>query len=188
MFTLKSEDISEEGLTLNWDEQQDSLQGYLSHLSSIDFRFESPLHGEATIKRIGASYLLHGTVQTLLRVKCVRCLKEFLYPLSSAYDLTLHPSREEAFGKTGEEETEVVGEDMEASFFEKGEIHLSEIACEQIFLEVPYQPLCRENCKGLCPQCGQDRNVAPCHCSSDEQGSGFSVLRKLKLGLPEKGR
>ncbi len=70
---------------------------------------------------------------------------------------------------------------MESNFFEGGEIHLSEVACEQIFLEIPYQPLCSENCKGLCPQCGQDRNLSPCGCNQEDWEAGFSVLRKLKL-------
>ena len=58
-------------------------------------------------------------------------------------------------------------------FFEGGEIHLSEIACEQIFLEIPYQPLCQEDCKGLCPQCGRDLNLSSAIASrrSGDRGS-----------------
>ncbi len=76
---------------------------------------------------------------------------------------------------------------MESIFFEGGEIHLSEIACEQIFLEIPYQPLCREDCKGLCPQCGRDLNLSPCDCVREEWGSGFTALQKMKLD-PSGGR
>jgi uncharacterized protein len=107
----------------------------------------------------------------------VRCLKEFSYPLSSTFELTLHPLK----GASFEEETELEAGEMELSFFEGGEIHLSEIACEQIFLEIPYQPLCREECKGLCPVCGKDLNLSSCECVKEEFVSGFSVLKKLKL-------
>jgi uncharacterized protein len=104
-------------------------------------------------------------------------LKEFTYPLANEFDLTLHPSKE----APSEEETELGREEMESSFFEGGEIHLSEIACEQVFLEIPYQPLCQEGCKGLCSICGKDLNLSPCGCVKEEFPSGFSDLKKLKL-------
>jgi len=177
MFVLKLEDIPEEGLLLNWEEQRDSLLDYLSHFSSIDFDFEASLQGDAKIKKMGKSYLIQGTVQTLLRLRCVRCLREFTHPLSSTFDLTLHPMKETNIG----EEVELGEEDIKSSCFEGREIHLSEIACEQIFLEVPFQPLCMENCKGLCPKCGRDLNLSSCDCHKEEWEAGFSVLRKMKL-------
>ena len=177
MYTLKLEDIPEEGLKLSWEEQQDSLVAYLNHLSSIDFEFRTPLHAEAMIRKMGKSYLIEGGVQTLLRLHCVRCLKEFDYPLFSAFDLSLHPLKE----ATRDEEVELGEEDLKSSFFEGGEIHLSEIACEQVLLEIPYKPLCMEECKGLCPKCGRDLNVSPCDCTREDWEKGFSVLRKLKL-------
>jgi len=177
MFTVKLDDIPEEGLNLNWEEQRDSLVTYLRHRSSIDFDFETPLHAEARITRTGKAYLIQGSLQTLLRLRCARCLEEFPYPLSSAFDLSLHSAK----GTSFEEEVELDAEDMESNFFEGGEIHLSEVACEQIFLEIPFQPLCSEDCKGLCPQCGRDRNLSSCDCSQEDWEAGFSVLRKLKL-------
>jgi len=107
----------------------------------------------------------------------VRGLKEFSCPLSSNFELNLHPLKESYF----EEETELDVDEMESNFFEGGEIHLSEIACEQIFLEIPYQPLCNEECKGLCPVCGKDLNFSSCECAKEEFVSGFSVLKKLKI-------
>jgi uncharacterized protein len=177
MFTLKLEDIPEEGLKLNWEEEQGSLQDYVSRLSSIDFDFEGSLRAEATIQKMGKSYLILGSVKTVLQLRCARCLKDFSYPLSSSLDLTLHPLKSESSG----EEVELGEEDLKSNFFEGGEIHLSEVACEQIFLEVPYQPLCREECKGLCPKCGQDLNLSPCNCKPEDLGAGFSALRNLKL-------
>ena len=177
MLTLKLDEIPEEGLVLRWDEEVSSLATYLKGLSTIDFDFEIPLQSEVKIKRAGRSVLITGKVQTTLRLQCVRCLKEFSYPLSTTFELTLHPLEE----ASSEEETELGSEEMEASFFEGGEIHLSEIACEQIFLEIPYQPLCQQGCKGLCPVCGKDLNLSPCECVKEEWTSGFSALKNLKL-------
>jgi len=177
MFALKVDEIPEEGLDLKWTEEKATLLAYLKDLSRIDFDFETPVQSEVKIRKVGRSVLITGEVQTTLRLQCVRCLKEFSYPFSTTFELTLHPLKE----APGAEETELGSEEMEASFFEGGEIHLSEIACEQIFLEIPYQPLCQERCKGLCPSCGQDLNLSSCGCVKEELTSSFSVLKKLKL-------
>ena len=179
MFTVKIEDIPEEGLTVDWEEQPDSLLACLNRDTTLDFSFETPLHGEAWIKRTGKSYLVRGKVQVILGLRCARCLKEFTHPLSSAFDLTLHPVR----GAVGQGEVELEDEDMEKIYVEGGEIHLSEMAYEQIFLDVPYQPLCREDCKGLCPRCGRDLNQSLCGCAKEEVESGFSGLQKMKRDL-----
>ncbi len=177
MFTLKLDEIPEEGLDLKWKEERDTLLAYVKNLSGIDFDFETPLKAEAKIQKAGRSVLIKGKVEVTLRFQCVRCLKEFSYPLTTTFELTLHPLKE----APSEEETELQSEEMEASFFEGGEIHLSEIACEQIFLDIPSQPVCQENCKGLCPVCGKDLNVSSCECAKEELGTGFSELKKLKL-------
>ncbi len=177
MFTLKFDEIPEEGLDLNWKEEKASLLAYMEGLSGIDFDFETPVQAEAKIRRTGRSVLIIGKVETTLRLQCARCLKEFSSPLSTTFDLTLQPVKE----APSDEDIELGSEEMESSFFEGGEIHLSEIACEQIFLELPYQPLCQEGCRGLCPTCGTDLNLSPCECVKEEFPSGFSGLKKLKL-------
>ena len=177
MFTWKLDEIPDEGLNLQWTEERTSLLAYLKNLSQIDFDFESPLLSEVKIWKANQSVLMKGKVETNLRLQCVRCLREFSYPLSSTFELTLHPIKEAALG----EETELETDEMESSFFEGGEVHLSEIACEQIFLEIPYQPLCQEDCKGLCPVCGKDLNLSACECTKEEFGTGFSALKKLKI-------
>jgi uncharacterized protein len=177
MLTLKLDEIPEEGLNLKWKEDGVSLLAYLENLSKVDFDFETPLQSEVQIHKVGRSVLIKGSVQTHLRLQCVRCLKEFSYPLSSIFELTLYPLKGTAFA----EETELGEKEIESSFFQEGEINLSEIACEQIFLEIPYQPLCHEGCKGLCSVCGQDLNLSSCKCVKDEFGSSFAALNKLKL-------
>ena len=177
MFTLKIDDIPVEGLNLKWTEERSSLLTYLGNFSQIDFGFEGPLESEAKVWKAGRSVLINGQVQTTLQLQCVRCLKEFSYPISSTFELTLLPLKEASSG----EESELGEEDMESNFYQGGEIHLSEIACEQIFLEIPFKPLCQEDCKGLCPTCGKDLNLTSCNCAKEEFVSSFSALQKLKL-------
>jgi uncharacterized protein len=177
MYSLEIDEITDGGLQLAWDEEVPSLMSYLASLSIIDFAFEQPLHTETRVTKIGQSICLTGNVKTTLRLTCVRCLNDFNFPISSSFDLTLSPLKK----APAEEEVELKEEDMESNFFEGGEIHLSEIACEQVFLEIPYKPLCREDCRGLCPVCGKDLNLSTCHCVSEDSGSAFSALKNLKL-------
>lgn len=177
MLTVQLDDIPPEGLSLTWVEEKASLSTYIETFAHIDFDFDSPLQGEARIDKAGQSVLIQGKVQASLRFRCVRCLREFSYPLSSTFEVTLHPLKKSSL----QEEAELSPEDMESSFFEGEEIHLSEIACEQIFLDIPYQPLCQEACKGLCPVCGKDLNLGSCSCAKEEVPSSFAALQKLKL-------
>jgi uncharacterized protein len=177
MLSLKLDEIPDEGLDLKWKEEPAVLSEYIGDFSEVDFTFESPLQSEAEIRRVNQSVLIKGGVQTILRLQCVRCLKEFSYPLASGYELTLHPFNEEKV----EEELDLSRQEMETNFLRGEEIHLSEIACEQVFLEIPFQPLCHEGCKGLCPHCGSDLNLSTCGCVREEFESGFSVLKKLKI-------
>lgn len=177
MFTLKIDDIPDEGITLSWREEPLTLSTYLKSLSHIDFSFEDSLQSEASLRKAGQTILIKGHIQTLIRLQCVRCLKDFLYPINAAFDLTLHPLKGIIFS----EEKELSNEEMELDFFEGGEIHLSEIACEQVFLEIPIKPLCEETCKGLCPVCGKNLNLSSCTCLREEWNSPFSALQGLKL-------
>ena len=70
---------------------------------------------------------------------------------------------------------------MVVAFYDKDRIDLGEIVREQILLEVPLRRLCREDCRGLCPSCGVNRNTEACDCqprsrSADER---LAPLRKL---------
>jgi uncharacterized protein len=179
MFTLDVDRITEEGLTVDWKEEPGVLSSYLGNFSQIDFHFETALDATATVWKVGQSIMVKGSLRAQLRLQCVRCLEEFSYPLSSTFEVALFPAKEASFEE--EEEVELVEDEMESNFYEGGEIHLSEIACEQIFLEIPYQPVCHEDCKGLCPVCGKDLNRAPCNCRREEFETGFAVLKKLKL-------
>ena len=104
-------------------------------------------------------------------------MNDFSFPISSSFELTLSPLKK----APAEEELELREDDIESNFFEEGQIHLSEIACEQVFLEIPYKPLCGEECRGLCPVCGKDLNLSACHCVPEDSESAFSALKHLKL-------
>ena len=66
---------------------------------------------------------------------------------------------------------------------EGGRAELDVIASEQIYLNLPLKPLCREDCQGLCPTCGANRNRLKCGCRSEELDPRLAPLLELKKKL-----
>lgn len=73
------------------------------------------------------------------------------------------------------------GQDLDITYISGDTIDLADVVAEQLRLTIPFQPLCKEDCKGMCPQCGADWNVGRCACAKISQENPFSVLKKLKL-------
>jgi uncharacterized protein len=58
---------------------------------------------------------------------------------------------------------------------------VTRLVYEQVFLALPTRPLCDEECRGLCPQCGVNRNAGQCSCTVDAGDPRLAVLRGLKI-------
>src|SRR5262249_1693731 len=75
-----------------------------------------------------------------------------------------------------------LAEELETGWYRGGEIDLSGFVHELICLALPVKPLCREECAGLCPRCGVDRNAGACGCPEPAGDSPFAVLKALRDG------
>ncbi len=110
-----------------------------------------------------------GKLRTTLMLACVRCLEEYEVPIDSHFDLVLFPAAE-----LTEADSEVKAEEIEYIFYEGNKIDLAKILSEQINLSLPFNPVCREVCRGLCSNCGANLNEGDCRC--DHSGSDISLL------------
>jgi uncharacterized protein len=79
----------------------------------------------------------------------------------------------------GEEEREIQEDDFEISYYRDDQIDLNELLREQFYLALPMKPLCSEECKGLCPQCGINRNTATCACATEWEDPRLAALRGI---------
>jgi len=82
-----------------------------------------------------------------------------------------------------EDEVELSPDDMEIGFLREEAVEVEEILKERIWLSIPMKPLCKEDCKGLCPTCGKDLNEGECDCPKEAIDPRFAVLKDLKLSL-----
>ena len=73
------------------------------------------------------------------------------------------------------------GQDLDITYLSQDFIDLADVLTEQLQLQVPFQPLCKESCKGVCTQCGADLNVGRCACAKITKATPFSVLKDFKV-------
>lgn len=122
--------------------------------------------------RVRAS--LHGEFELL----CARCLTPVPTPLEASFDLIFRPGGIDA--EVGEH---AISEDeTEIGYYEKSGLPLEDVVREQVLLTLPGRVLCREDCKGLCPRCGADRNADDCGCEQTATDPRWQALAGLTTG------
>jgi uncharacterized protein len=120
-------------------------------------------------------YRVTGRVAVALELTCGRCLEPFTLPVTSEFDLRYVPRVENA----GEGEREVDEDDLTTAFYSDNRIDVSELIVEQLHLALPMKPLCSDDCKGLCPQCGTNLNASTCDCGKQWTDPRLAALRNL---------
>ena len=123
-------------------------------------------------------YRLAGHLSGELELSCGRCLEPFRLPVSSDFDLRYVPRTE----NTGEGEEEVEEDDLSTAYYDNDEIDLRALIMEQFQRALPMKPLCREDCRGLCPNCGTNLNVGTCTCDTKGSDPRFEALKQLNRG------
>jgi uncharacterized protein len=144
-------------LTLNVDAGPECLTDL-----EIDF-----LRGSIRVTRIQGGLLAQGTIESQLSQECVRCLEPFELPIT----LEL----EETFRLPG------TGRQLDTTYAvsEGGWLDLTPVLREQSWLAIPMKPLCKPDCKGLCPQCGVNLNLESCACEKAHIDPRLEVLKDL---------
>ena len=113
--------------------------------------------------------------RTQVHLTCGRCLKDFDQGVNVDFLVQFEEKPEKAtlHGADPDDPEENV------AFFVDEEMLLGEELRQELELQVPYRPLCKTDCAGLCPRCGADLNSGPCGCDLSPQNSPFAKLRGL---------
>ncbi|MFQ6091916.1 MAG: DUF177 domain-containing protein [bacterium] len=126
----------------------------------------------AGVTKRGTHFMLRGEVLCTLNMECSRCLEPFQYPLRAPLEAVYTLAGEG--GNHGEE-----GEFIRISHADQS-VDLIEMVREAILLAGPFKPLCREECKGLCPRCGTNLNRGQCDCITRRTDPRWAVLKSLR--------
>ena len=128
------------------------------------------------VARSGQEVRLRGTVTARAEVECDRCLKTVDVPIETQFDVTYIPTVDYESAATAE----LQEEDLSVSVFDGEAIDIDDLVREQVLLALPPRMLCGEECKGLCPVCGADRNQTECACAPTEIDPRWAGLAGLK--------
>ena len=162
--------------------KQDFQPGAIEFL--LDLRQVSPLHAEGRAEVIVEhrghkqnvdDIRLVGKLDTNMQVGCARCLEPVRYAVNRAFDLLYRPLGADRQA----EEVSITEADTEIGYYEGEGLLLEDVLREQVLLASPVKLVCREDCKGLCPQCGANLNQETCNCRqlSDPRWAALSELR-----------
>ncbi len=154
----------------------------------------SPVSFTGRLERADPGFVLGGRIAFSGAVACARCLASVPFVRNEKASWTFLPAHEKpaekakpgkaakpARGaeKNGDEDgDELQAGDLDVAYYDDLVVAFDHFIEEQLQLELPMKALCRDNCKGLCPQCGADRNAAPCTCAPppDERWKSLKTL------------
>jgi uncharacterized protein len=118
---------------------------------------------------------LNGLVVARMQLECDRCLKFVELPVDSRFKLEyVTPEDYQA-----QQAVELTEEDLDLSIYDGEVVDIDELVTEELLLTVPDHVLCKDDCKGICPQCGVDRNSVDCECQTAEVDPRWAGLKEL---------
>ena len=163
--------IPDEGLTLSFQEDAVVLE-----LSLSGARFIQPVAVDLLLTKAGDAVAVTGRLTLSVLFECVGCLREFLasfeIPVAAQY-VPGSPSL-----VAGEHVMPV--EEAENYYYRDDVIELDDLVREEVLLAMPYKPLCKPDCRGLCPQCGRDLNTETCQCAPPPDPRLAALCQYLK--------
>ena len=122
---------------------------------------------------------LVGSVAARLEFSCARCLDPAAHAIRKSFDLIYRPQGVDRRAN----EVSVSEAETEIGYYQGEGLLLEDALREQVLLDTPVRALCREECKGLCPQCGRNLNLDQCHCEPPVSDPRWEALGDIKKKL-----
>jgi uncharacterized protein len=134
------------------------------------------LHEHRGPKDIVADIRLRGQFQGKFEIPCARCVEPVEVPLGAEFDLIFRPAEADSEAP----ERSITAPETEIGYYQGDSLLLEDVLREQVLLSLPVRTLCKLDCKGLCPRCGQNRNSQPCHCDEGPSDPRWEALAGLR--------
>jgi uncharacterized protein len=140
-----------------------------------EYETTEPVRGHVKLTRTNQGVLVEARLATTVRLECSRCLEEVVAPLRVYVHEEFLPTVDVVTGLP----LELPPESEAFAIDEHHILDLGEAVRQYALLEIPLQPLCRAECAGLCPNCGQNLNTGRCDCPAEPVGSQMAMLGQL---------
>ncbi len=122
---------------------------------------------------------LRGKLSAQLELQCARCLEPVPQDVKREFELLYRPLGVDA----GRDELSVTDAEAEIGYYQGDGLLLEDVLREQVLLALPLKVTCREDCKGLCPQCGKNLNQEQCSCSTETEDPRWAALKEVRSKL-----
>jgi len=149
-----------------------------SLVAQQDFSVKEPFSAYCTLKRKGDNKVeMQGRLQTRLSLTCDRCLGSYDVDVDTELLILFEMESTESWQV---KELERTLSDLDSIILDEPVVDLDDVLRQQLYLSLPLKRLCSEQCKGLCVQCGINRNLAECNCANEKPLGSFGALAQLK--------
>jgi uncharacterized protein len=135
----------------------------------------SPLEISGQVRRIEGGYAMDAELVYSGELECSRCLTPYPFRENEAFSLVLYPRT-----SAPAPDVELTRDDLDVVYYSDPVVPLAPIAEERVQMALPMKPLCKPDCRGLCPTCGKDRNLGACACASETIDPRWEALKALK--------
>jgi uncharacterized protein len=125
------------------------------------------------VHREGDDVVVVGDIRASVPLVCGRCLEEFRVDVHPVVDVRYVPR------PALDDNVELGVDDLDLDFYANDELNLAALLETETTLALPMKPLCRPDCRGLCPTCGGNRNVTACGCPTRPADPRLAVLKDL---------
>lgn len=142
-------------------------------------KFLDAVKAEICIQKEFDHFTATGSVRVPVELTCSRCLTPYTMVVEPSF--TIIYRKETVQPDEGEDETELTEADLVSATYSGEELDLSHEIEMQVAMELPFKPLCNEECPGLCPRCGANLASDLCSCPATDESSVFSVLKNFKV-------
>jgi uncharacterized protein len=134
------------------------------------------LHEHRGPKEIVADIRLKGSFNGSFEIPCARCVEPVATHLDGAFDLLFRPVGADKDAP----ERSITAPETEIGYYQQDSLLLEDVLREQVLLSLPVRTLCKPDCKGLCPRCGQNRNSQSCSCDEGPSDPRWQALAGLR--------
>jgi uncharacterized protein len=119
---------------------------------------------------------LRGRIAAGFELQCARCLDPVKQNVQREFELLYRPLGVDA----GRDEISVTDAEAEIGYYQGEGLLLEDVLREQVLLALPMRITCREDCKGLCPQCGKNLNQEQCSCNAPVEDPRWNALKEIR--------
>lgn len=139
------------------------------------------LRGVAIATRLNDGVLVQGSLDADVLLECSRCLEPLTLPIEARLEEEYRPTIDVETGRPVRRLPDEQDDDTTFTVDHNHMIDLNESVRQALLVALPMKPLCREDCAGLCPQCGANLNEADCGHEMEPADSRWAGLEELKL-------